>query len=1165
MTFCAPDITGPGCSTPERADWLYREQMYAGYCRVDTLFGVLLMVEWFCAVVFALLVSPYTWAGETLSVHVHVWTAVVLGGAIVSLPVALVMRRPGDAMTRQAVACGQMLMSALLIHLSGGRIEAHFHVFGSLAFLALYRDWKVLVTASVVVALDHALRGIFWPRSVYGIATVSPWRWVEHAGWVVFEDLVLLRGCVQSVGEQHTLALRQAEVEAAHAAVESLVQERTVDLRRANEELQRQTQELRAAEEEARERQQFIERLTNANPSLIFLFEIPTRRAMFVNNRLFDLFGYSPDQIAAESADSLIARMIHPDDVVRLQLHEHEARFADLHDGQVLEDEFRGRHADGSWHWLRCCEVVIRRDRAGQPVEILGTVEDITARRAAEDKFRVLFEQSPYTHLLYDERDGIIDCNTAGLRMLGSSRKADLLGVHPRALSAELEFGGRFPRELQGEASSGTQSTGFRRFDWWVRRQDDGKVLPCEVTLIPVEVGGRSVVLGVAHDLTERKQHEEEMQIAKEAAEAASRAKSEFLANMSHEIRTPMNGIIGMTELALDTELTPRQREYLGLVKSSADALLSLINDILDFSKIEAGKLKLDPVPFSLRNALDETLQALALRAHTKGLELACRTTCEVPDAVIGDPGRLRQILVNLVGNAIKFTERGEIVVSVGLDTIAKRGVVLRFSVGDTGIGIPLEKLETIFEPFEQADGSTTRRFGGSGLGLTISSKLVELMQGRIWVESQPGIGSTFWFTVVLDMQPEVRLHRDDPDLPHLQELPVLVVDDNATNRFILEEVLTNWCARPVAVDSGPAALLALRAAAHDGRPYPIALIDGMMPAMDGLALARHIRSDPQINGVRLLLLTSAGHPDDCALLRSLDISACLTKPVRQSELFDALMKVLAPLDRSDDVKNTNPEVLDATVANPEQPRLHILLVEDHPVNQKVAARMLERMGQAVVVASDGRQAISALESGHFDLVLMDVQMPEMDGFEAVRIIRAREESTEEHMQILALTAHAMQGDKERCLRAGFDGYLAKPIRQEDLREALLAHAPQLPGELRPNLSLLDELMAICGGDDDFCHELAESFLASAPNCLSRINTALESRDFRTLASEAHALKGISRTIGALELATHCEKLEIAVNLPDSKALASLTAQLGNSWEGVRNSLEQLVLTGTHK
>lgn len=559
--------------------------------------------------------------------------------------------------------------------------------------------------------------------------------------------------------------------------------------------------------------------------------------------------------------------------------------------------------------------------------------------------------------------------------------------------------------------------------------------------------GNVAGIIGIGRNVTTQKQIETEMIQSRIQAEAANRAKSEFLANMSHEIRTPLNGVIGMTELALDTELTEEQREYLETVRLSAGTLLNVINDILDFSKIEAGKIDIEVADFDLRESIETAMKTLAQLADEKGLELLCDIAHDAPLSVRGDSTRLSQMILNLVGNAIKFTIEGQVAVKVEVAPCQGEDIVLHFIVSDTGIGIPKEKLETIFDSFTQADASTTRKFGGTGLGLTITSRLAALMGGKIWVESEVGKGSEFHFTVCVGAG-NAPILQAQSIFPYelLLNTRVLIVDDNLTNRFILNRLLTRWGMRPDCVESGQIALRELLSAFESGDPYRLVLTDKQMPNMDGFTLVEQIRERLEVSATKVIMMSSGAHRGDMARCQELEFSAYLTKPVRQSELRDAIARSLDRRGKGTGSKAAAPftdrrTVLKATALN-------VLLAEDNTVNQRLASQLLEKRGHRVTVASNGQEAIALLEHSSYDLVLMDVQMPLIDGLEATRMIRKRELETGMHQAIVALTAHAVKGDQERCAEAGMDGYLAKPIRTEELDEVLQRCMSRLDGKV---------------------------------------------------------------------------------------------------------------------
>jgi two-component system, sensor histidine kinase and response regulator len=856
----------PNETIEERTQQLLSESQQALYRRTDRMFAWLMLFQWFAAIMAAFIISPRAWAGTTSHVHIHVWTAILLGGALTLFPVSLAFLRPGEAFTRYVIAASQMLMSGLLIHLSGGRIETHFHIFGSLAFLAFYRDWRVLIPATLATAADHFLRGVYWPQSVFGVLTASPWRWVEHATWVAFTDFFLIQSCIHSVADMRESSRKQAELEA-----------------------------------------------------------------------------------------------------------------------------------------------------------------------------------------------------------------------------------------------------------------------------------------------------------TTEAATAASRAKSEFLANMSHEIRTPMNGIMGMTEILMDTELSPEQTEYLNLVKTSSDSLLQVINDVLDFSKIEAGKLDIDPVAFSLRESLSSAIKPFGIKADQKGLELACQVHADVPDNLVGDPVRLRQIIVNLVGNALKFTDKGEVVLAAEIESQSDEDLVLHFSVRDTGIGIAAEKQKIIFESFTQADGSTTRKYGGTGLGLTISARLAELMGGRVWVESELGQGSKFHFTLRFRLQ-TASLSADSCEAEKQVKWngqAVLVVDDNHTNRLILQEMLSSRGLKPTLADSGKTALVALQAVKDAGRSYSLILVDAHMPEMNGFMLAEQIIGMREFRSTPIIMLTSAGQPGDARRCRELGFAAYLCKPVSQSELFGAVGSAL-----QSSVKHQAPESANHSADSTRGRSLRILLAEDNVVNQTLASHLLEKRGFDVTVVGDGNAALAAIAGQRFDLVLMDIQMPGKDGLEATAVIRSNEVATGEHLPIVALTAHAMKGDRERCIAAGMDAYISKPIRSKDLFETIEDLLQKRPSNTetkqqphaRSN-AIFDEALLLerTEGSVEVCDLLVKTFLKECPTHIASLRQALQQQDSKALAAAAHGLKGAIANFTSGAALDVTKELEACAKRADLQASGQALGKVTQELDQLQAALSEFV------
>ena len=887
----------------------------------------------------------------------------------------------------------------------------------------------------------------------------------------------------------------------------------------------------------------------------------------YVSPSIERILGYRP----AELIGTVPLRNVHPDEVAPLS-----AVFANSlsHPGIGGPVEIRHRHADGSWRWLELSWNNLLQD----PVidGLVVDARDISKRKVAEAalaasnaKLNAVLAGATEVAIIATELDGVITVfNSGAERMLGYSAD-ELIGKHtperfhhaPEVARRETELTTEFGRAIRGfDVFVEYARRGGHDIREWTYVRKDGTLLTVNlaVTALHDAAGALSGFLGVATDITQRKQTEAALQRAKEAAEQAVRAKSEFLAIMSHEIRTPMNGVIGMTGLLLDTPLSPQQRDYAETARSSGEALLSIINDILDFSKIEAGKLDLEVVDFDVRELAEEVLDMFAEAAQRKGLELASLIYHTVHTAVRGDPGRLRQVLTNLISNAVKFTNEGEVVLRIKQVEASQTSTLLRCEVSDTGVGIAPEQRPLLFRAFSQADASTTRKYGGTGLGLAICKQLATLMGGDIGVDSTLDRGSTFWFTARLERQPAAA-----PALatstPELRGRRALVVDDNQTNRTILREQLTPWGLHVDGVDDPHRALEVLHDAVRHDTPYDLAILDLQMPGMDGLQLAAAIKGDPALATLPLLLLTSLGQPASTDELRQRGIHACLTKPVRQSELRHCLVGLVAP-------SNATVQPADMTQAHTVRAPVRIpgrvLVAEDNAVNQRVAVHLLERLGVRADVVANGLEAIEALSRIPYLAVLMDCQMPELDGFEATRRIRAREREAGGHTPIIAMTANAMRGDRERCLAAGMDDYISKPVKQPDLAQALgpWLRSPGTAAAAATADANLDTaaLLERCGGDSQLLSELAELFLTGHPQQLAAIRTAVERGDSKALELAAHTLKGALGNFGAHTAVALALRIETLARHGDLSEAHRACAELEREIDSLKPALSAL-------
>jgi len=983
-------------SLDERAAAVLLSLRTSTFQTTDRMFAWLIVFEWLAALAAASLVSPQIWPTE--NPWKLICTAAELAGLIYLVPLYLALRSPGQAYTRNIIALGQMLTPALFIHLTGGGFETHFFVFGALAALASYRDVKVLLSATAVVALDHYLHGLDWIQSVFGATQIVPrLNWVGFTGWVLFEDMILALWIGESLRLTAAMARTQAEQQLLHESVEREVAEHLEALHEENVKYKHIQAHLLQSEAKFR-------CLGDSSPDGIFLADT-AGQWIYCNSQWLKMSG----QTLTESLGSGWTRAIHEEDRDR-----------------VLAE------------WSKClCE-----------------------NREFQQEFRVV---SPGGETCW------VSCQTA-------------------------------PIHYEGEENQ--------------------------------QRGGHA---GTVQNVTRFKTAEEELRRAKTDAEAAVKAKGEFLAKMSHEIRTPMNGVIGMTNLLMDTEMSCQQREFAETIRRSAESLLMLINDVLDFSKVEAKRLIFETIDFNLQETIEGSLELLAETAQAKSIELAGFVLADVPIHLRGDPGRLRQVFVNLVSNAVKFTEYGEVIVSVANMSETETHVDLRFEVRDTGIGIPPEVQPRLFQVFSQADSSTTRKYGGTGLGLAISKQLIEMMGGQIGFTSVANQGSTFWFTVRLEKQ--VAAARPPVEPAKMGNLSVLIVDDNDTNRKILEDQITAWGFQATCAAGAQDALEKLQ---DPDSHFDVVLLDMHMPGMNGITLAQVIKSDAKLARTRLIILTSLGQLMNDEELKKNGIAACLVKPVKHARLYECLTGQRNPSSAS--------ATQGAAPAAPALPaELRVLLAEDNIINQKVAVAQLRKLGVSPEVASNGLEAYEAVKRATFDVILMDCQMPQMDGYEASQQIRQHErEMGSKPVYIIAMTANAMQGDREKCLEAQMNDYLSKPVKDSELRNALgracdarkaaadAAELEELLDQAAPesapanpeSLVDLDRLEAAANEDPKMLQELVELYFAQATDLMNGLRGAINSGSAKDIDHFAHKLVGASLACGMSGMVMPLRELE---------------------------------------